>query len=51
MTNNVTLASSFQMFIEIPPKGPFRGQLIISLNVGPGQSNQFSVEVKCEEGS
>lgn len=51
MTNNVTLASSFQMFIEIPPAGPLRGQLIVSLNVGPGQSNQFSIEVKCEEGS
>ena len=47
MTNNVTLVSSFQMFIEIPPAGPFRGQLIVKLNVGPGQSSAFSLATKC----
>lgn len=47
VTDNVTLASSFRMFLELPPIGPFRGQLLVRLNVGPGESNQFSLEVKC----
>lgn len=47
VTDQVTLASSFQMQIELPPTGPFRGQLIIKLNVGPGGSNNYSINVKC----
>jgi hypothetical protein len=49
LTDNVSLASSFQMFIEIPPKGPFRGQLLVKLKVGPGESSQFSMKIKCTE--
>lgn len=47
VTDEVTLASSFQMQIEIPPNGPFHGQLIVNLNVGPGGSNHYSLDVKC----
>jgi len=47
MTDQTSLASSFQMQIEIPPTGPFRGQLIVHLQVGPGESNKSSIEVKC----
>ena len=48
VTNQVSMASSFQMQIEVPPSGPFRGQLLVHLNVGPGNSSQYSLEVKCE---
>jgi hypothetical protein len=47
VTDRVTMASSFQMFIEIPPQGPFRGRLSLQLNVGPGQSNQYTLEADC----
>lgn len=47
ITDNVTLVSSFQMQIEIPPTGPFRGRLVVKLKVGPGGSNQFSLSVNC----
>jgi hypothetical protein len=48
ITNNVTLVSNFQMQVEIPPTGPFRGQLLVNLNVGPGNSSNYSMEVKCD---
>lgn len=48
VTNHQNMASSFQMQIEVPPSGPFRGQLIVHLNVGPGNSSDYSLEVKCE---
>ena len=48
VTHQVNMASSFQMQIEVPPSGPFRGQLLVHLNVGPGNSSQYSLEVKCE---
>jgi hypothetical protein len=47
VTDHVTLASSFQMQIEIPKKGPFRGQLLVRLNVGPGNSSDYEMVVKC----
>jgi hypothetical protein len=47
VTDAVTLASSFQMFVEIPPSGPFRGRLKVQLQVGPGRSNQSSIAVDC----
>ncbi len=47
LTDNVSLASSFQMRLEIPPTGPFHGQLLINLKVGPGNSSSYSLEVKC----
>jgi hypothetical protein len=47
VTDHVTLASSFQMQIEIPKKGPFRGQLLVHLNVGPGNSSDYDMSVKC----
>jgi hypothetical protein len=48
VTDNQTLVSSFQMRTEIPATGPFRGQLLAELNVGPGGSSKYSLEVKCE---
>ncbi|MCI0330507.1 MAG: hypothetical protein L0196_06085 [candidate division Zixibacteria bacterium] len=47
VTNELTLVSSFQMRTEIPPTGPFRGQLIAELSVGPGESSRYSLEVTC----
>jgi hypothetical protein len=47
VTDNATMASSFQMQIEIPASGPFRGRLMVKLNVGPGKSSQASLDVKC----
>ncbi len=48
VTDNVSLASQFQLQIEIPPRGPFRGALIAHLNVGPGGSSHHSLEIRCE---
>lgn len=48
ITDRVTQASSFQMFIEIPSAGPFRGRLSVKLSVGPGQSNHYKLEANCE---
>ncbi|OGB66063.1 MAG: hypothetical protein A2Y94_14830 [Caldithrix sp. RBG_13_44_9] len=48
ITNNVTLVSGFQMQVMIPPSGPFNGQLLVHLNVGPGNSSDYSLEYKCD---
>ena len=48
VTDQVTLVSSFQMRIEIPPTGPFRGRLEVMLNVGPGGSSGYTIDVRCE---
>ncbi len=48
LTDQKTLASSFQMRIEIPPAGPFHGQLMVRLNVAMGGPYDYSVEVNCE---
>lgn len=48
VTDEETLVSSFQLRAEVPPAGPFRGRLLARLNVGPGGSNHYSLEVKCE---
>jgi hypothetical protein len=47
VTDKNTQSANFQMQIEIPPSGPFHGQLLINLKVGPGESSHSSVEVKC----
>jgi hypothetical protein len=47
ITNNVTLVSSFQMQVMIPPSGPFNGQLLVHLNIGPGNSSDYSMEINC----
>lgn len=47
VTDEVTFASSFQMQIEIPSSGPFRGRLLATLHVGPGGSNRYSLDVRC----
>ncbi|MCI0405861.1 MAG: hypothetical protein L0Z48_06675 [candidate division Zixibacteria bacterium] len=48
VTDQKTLTSSFQMQLEIPPAGPFRGQLLVRLNVGKGGPYDYSLEVNCE---
>ncbi len=48
VTENVTLASSFQLREEIPPAGPFRGRLLIKLDVGPRNTNRYSLETECQ---
>ncbi len=48
LTDQKTLASSFQMRIEIPPAGPFHGQLLVRLNIAVGGPYDFSAEIKCE---
>lgn len=47
VTDNATLASSLQLRQEIPPSGPFRGRLLVKLDVGPGNSNHYSLETEC----
>jgi hypothetical protein len=46
ITNNLTLVSSFQMQAIIPASGPFSGQLLDHLNIGPGNSSDYSLDVK-----
>ncbi len=48
VTDQNTLTSAFQMRIEIPPTGPARGRLQVNLNVGPGGSSHYSMEISCE---
>lgn len=48
LTDQKTLASSFKMQLEIPPTGPFRGQLMVKLNVAMGGPYDYSIEVNCE---
>ena len=47
ITNEVTLVSSFQLQVEIPPSGPFRGRLISRLEVGPHGHSSYVLEVEC----
>lgn len=47
MTDRVTRASSFLMQLEIPPSGPFRGRLVVRLDVGPGGVQRASAEAQC----
>lgn len=47
VTDQVTLAASFQLQAEIPPRGPFRGWLLASLQVGPGASSRYSLDTRC----
>ncbi|HEX9704897.1 MAG TPA: hypothetical protein VGA20_06590, partial [Gemmatimonadales bacterium] len=47
VTDEVTLASSLQLQAELPPQGDVRGRLAVQLNVGPGGSNRYSLEVRC----
>lgn len=47
VTDEVTLVSSFQMQIEIPPSGSERGRLTIGLHVGPAQASHHSLDIQC----
>jgi len=48
ITDQVTLVSSFQLQIELPPVGADRGRLMVSLNVGPGQAYNYDITADCE---
>lgn len=48
ITDKVTLVSSFQLQIELPPVGADRGRLMVSLNVGPGQAYNYDITADCE---
>lgn len=48
VTDNVTLASQLQIQAELPPKGPFRGRLVIRLNVGPGGADGYTLDLRCD---
>jgi hypothetical protein len=37
-----------QIQAELPPKGPFRGRLVIQLNVGPGGANGYTLDLRCD---
>ncbi len=43
VTDQVTLVSQLIIQAELPPKGPFRGRLFITLNVGPGGADNVHV--------
>jgi hypothetical protein len=48
ITDNVTLASQLLIQAELPPKGPFRGRLLIKLKVGPGGADGYTLELRCD---
>lgn len=48
LTDRVTRTSSFILQSEIPSTGPFRGRLIVRLDVGPGGVTRASAEASCE---
>ena len=47
LTDNVTLAASFNMQIEIPSAGPFRGSIVTRVSVGPGNASFSELTVRC----
>jgi len=47
ITDDVTLTSSFQLRILIPPSAPFRGRLQVNLQVGPGGSIRSELSLSC----
>lgn len=47
LTDHVTLAASFNMQIEIPSSGPFRGSIVTRVSVGPGNASFSDVTIRC----
>ncbi len=47
LTDRQNGASSFQLQIEIPPTGPFRGRLVMHLDVGPHGATSHSLDITC----
>lgn len=47
LTDRQNGATSFQLQIEIPPTGPFRGRLVMHLDVGPHGATSHSLDVTC----
>jgi len=48
LTDRVKRASSLMLQLMIPPTGPFRGRLVVRLDVGPGGVTRSSAEARCE---
>jgi hypothetical protein len=48
VTDQITRVSSFQLQIELPSAGPFRGRLMVKLNVGPGEASSYDMSIDCE---
>jgi hypothetical protein len=46
VTDNVTLASQLLIQAELPP-ALGRGRLFVNLNVGPGGSNSYTMDLRC----
>ncbi|MBI1967992.1 MAG: hypothetical protein HYS40_08385 [Gemmatimonadetes bacterium] len=47
MTDDVSLTSSVQLRILIPPSAPFHGRLQVNLQVGPGGSSRSVLSLTC----
>jgi hypothetical protein len=48
VTDHQTLVASFEMQVEIPQAGPFRGRLLSRLNVGPDGASFATASVRCD---
>jgi hypothetical protein len=47
ITNRTTLVSNLSMQTMLPPSAAFRGRLMITLNVGPGESSSYDARLEC----
>lgn len=47
VTDDVTLTSSFQLRILLPPGAPMHGRLQVDLQVGPGGSSRSQARISC----
>lgn len=47
MTDGVTMTSSLQLRVLIPPAEPFRGRLQVDLRIGPGGASRSQLSLTC----
>jgi hypothetical protein len=48
MTDGATLVSNVSLQIELPPGGPGRGRLMVTVRLGPGASDVASMDLRCD---
>jgi hypothetical protein len=49
ITDGVTLVSTFQLRIELPPSAPFHGRLVSHMEIGPHGHSDYDLTVECAD--